>query len=143
MEKERERAEKLGYPSPIHENKNNVDKDFNEAVEFCLQHLSDIAVCIASQSEESNRLAIKLMQRLNIPLNHSGVYFSQLYGMGDNITFNLAKFGCNACKYLPYGPVKDVIPYLIRRAQENSSISGQMGRELNLVNTEIKRRKKD
>jgi proline dehydrogenase len=142
MEKERERAEKLGYPSPIHENKNNVDKDFNEAVEFCLQHLSDIAVCIASQSEESNRLAIKLMQRLNIPLNHSGVYFSQLYGMGDNITFNLAKLGCNACKYLPYGPVKDVIPYLIRRAQENSSISGQMGRELNLINTEIKRRKK-
>jgi proline dehydrogenase len=142
MEKERDRAEKFGYNCPIHNDKKSVDKDFNEAAEFCLQHLSDLAVCIASQSEESNKIAIQLMNKLNLPLNHSGVYFSQLYGMGDNITFNLAKLGCNACKYLPYGPVKDVIPYLIRRAQENSSIAGQMSRELNLINTEIKRRKK-
>jgi proline dehydrogenase len=80
------------------------------------------------------------MYEKNIPLNHPNVFFSQLYGMGDNITFNLAKIGCNACKYLPYGPVKDVIPYLIRRAEENTSFQGSMGRELRLITTELDRR---
>ncbi len=142
MEKERERAAKLDYASPIHHSKVAVNHDYDAAIKFCLENLSDISVCIASQSEESNLFAVKLMNQLNIPFNHTGVIFSQLYGMGDNITFNLAKIGCNACKYLPYGPVKDVIPYLIRRAEENSSISGQMGRELGLIVKEIKRRKK-
>jgi proline dehydrogenase len=142
MEKERERAAEMGYKSPIHENKKAVDKDFNEAVGLCLDNLQYLSVCIASQSEQSNLLALQLMQQKRIAPNHPRVYFSQLYGMGDNITFNQAKLGFNATKYLPYGPVKDVVPYLIRRAQENTSVSGQMGRELKLLVTEIKRRKR-
>ncbi len=140
MEKERERAQKMNYPSPIHEDKNAVDKDFDAAILYCLENLATLSVCIASQSEESNHLAVKLMYEKNIPLNHQNVFFSQLYGMGDNITFNLAKIGCNACKYLPYGPVKEVIPYLIRRAEENTSFQGSMGRELRLITTELTRR---
>jgi proline dehydrogenase len=141
MEKERERAEELGYPSPIHANKEAVDKDFNEAVSWCFNHLQQVYVCVASQSEASNLLAIKLLQ--NKTTEHKAhVLFSQLYGMGDNITFNLAKHGFQATKYLPYGPVKDVVPYLIRRAQENTSVAGQTGRELSLIKREIERRKK-
>ena len=108
---------------------------------LCLENLSNISVCIASQSEASNLLATQKIDKLNIDRKHPHILFSQLYGMGDNITFNLAHLGFNACKYLPYGPVKDVIPYLIRRAQENTSVSGQMGRELKLVVAELKRRK--
>lgn len=141
MEKERERAAELGYPSPIHKNKSAVDEDFNKAVLLCLQQLDHVSVCIASQSEKSNLLAIQQMEKLKLPLNHERVLFSQLYGMGDNITFNLAMTGANATKYLPYGPVKDVVPYLIRRAQENTSVGGQTGRELSLINREIKRRR--
>jgi proline dehydrogenase len=141
MEKERDRAQKKGYPSPIHDNKENVDVDFNLAMEFCLENLDFVSVCIASQSESSNLLAVKLINDRKIAMNHPNVLFSQLYGMGDNITFNLSKLGCNACKYLPYGPVKDVIPYLIRRAEENTSFQGSTGRELKLIESEIKRRK--
>lgn len=140
MEKERERAEELGYPSPIHENKEAVDKDFNEAVSWCFNHLQHVYVCVASQSEESNLLAIALLKNKNDE-EKSRVLFSQLYGMGDNITFNLAKYGFQATKYLPYGPVKDVVPYLIRRAQENTSVAGQTGRELLLIKRELVRRK--
>lgn len=142
MEKERERAEELNYDSPILATKKDVDVSFNSGMNFCFEHLERIAVCIASQSEESNVLAIKQMNELQIPHNHEHVCFSQLYGMGDNITFNLAASGYNANKYLPYGPVKEVIPYLIRRAQENSSVQGQMGRELSLIVKELKRRRK-
>jgi len=141
IEKENKRAADMGYKSPIHKNKKAVDKDFDEAVELCLNNINDVSFCVASQSEASNLLAIQLMQQKNIPFNHPHVLFSQLYGMGDNITFNLARLGFNATKYLPYGPVKDVIPYLIRRAQENSSVQGQMSRELKLITTEIARRK--
>jgi proline dehydrogenase len=141
MEKERDRAAQLGYKSPINKDKASVDKDFNEAVNLCLDHLDHVSVCIASQSEESNLLAIKQIDAKKIDRKHPHILFSQLYGMGDNITFNLARLGFNASKYLPYGPVKDVIPYLIRRAQENTSVSGQMGRELRLLTTEIERRK--
>lgn len=140
MEKERERAEELGYPSPIHENKEAVDKDFNEAVSWCFNHLQHVYVCVASQSEESNLLVIALLKNKNDE-EKSRVLFSQLYGMGDNITFNLAKYGFQATKYLPYGPVKDVVPYLIRRAQENTSVAGQTGRELLLIKRELVRRK--
>jgi proline dehydrogenase len=143
MEKERERAQKMNYSTPIHEDKNAVDKDFDAAMMYSLDNLSTISLCIASQSEGSNLLAVKLMYEKNIPLNHPNVFFSQLYGMGDNITFNLAKIGCNACKYLPYGPVKDVIPYLIRRAEENTSFQGSMGRELRLITLELERRSKN
>ncbi len=140
MEKERKRAQEMGYPSPIHENKAAVDKDFNEGMLYCLHRLDKVSLCIASQSEESNLKAIQLILENNIDKNHPHILFSQLYGMGDNITFNLSNLGYNACKYLPYGPVKDVIPYLIRRAQENTSVSGQMSRELKLIKEEIKRR---
>ena len=140
MEKERERAKELGYKSPIHTNKKGVDADFDEAVEFCLQNKESVYICVASHNEHSNLLAMQQMDALHIPRDTPHVVFSQLYGMGDNITFNLAKQGFNTAKYLPYGPVKDVIPYLIRRAQENTSVSGQTGRELTLINREIKRR---
>jgi proline dehydrogenase len=141
MEIERERAEKLGYKSPIHIDKEAADKDFDAAMNYCLDHLDHISVCIASQSEESNMLAVQQIDKKGIDRKHPHIVFSQLYGMGDNITFNLARLGFNAYKYLPYGPVKDVIPYLIRRAQENTSVSGQMGRELRLLTVEIQRRK--
>jgi proline dehydrogenase len=141
MEKENSRAAEMGYKSPIHKSKKAVDKDFDEAVALCLSNITTVAFCVASQSEASNLLAIQLMQQKNISFSHPHVLFSQLYGMGDNITFNLAHSGLNATKYLPYGPVKDVIPYLIRRAQENSSVQGQMSRELKLITTEIARRK--
>lgn len=141
MEKERERAKELHYKSPIHANKKAVDHDFNEAVNICLDNLHLLHVCIASQSEESNLQAIHHIDRKKIDRSSERIVFSQLYGMGENITFNLAKLGFNATKYLPYGPVKDVIPYLIRRAQENTSVSGQTTRELSLIKKEIKRRK--
>jgi proline dehydrogenase len=110
---------------------------------LCLDHIEQVSLCIASQSEPSNLLAIQQIDKKKIDRRHPHILFSQLYGMGDNITFNLSKLGFNASKYLPYGPVKDVIPYLIRRAQENTSVSGQMSRELRLLTTEIERRHKE
>jgi proline dehydrogenase len=141
MEKERARAKQMGYASPIHKNKKDVDRDFNEAVNLCFDNLQHLHVCVASQSEASNLLAIELMEKKKIEHSSPHILFSQLYGMGDNMTFNLAQLGFNATKYLPYGPVKDVVPYLIRRAEENTSVAGQTTRELDLVNREIKRRK--
>ena len=96
---------------------------------------------IASHNEESNLLGVQLLEEKQIPFNHPHVHFSQLYGMSDNVTFNLAKAGCNASKYLPFGPIKEVIPYLMRRAEENTSINGQSPRELSLIKKELKRRK--
>lgn len=142
MEKERERALEFNYKSPIHKNKKAVDEDFNEAVNICLDNLDSLFVCIASQSEESNLLAIQHIDKKKIERTSERIIFSQLYGMGDNITFNLAKFGFHATKYLPYGPVKDVIPYLIRRANENTSVAGQTSREFALIKKELKRRKR-
>lgn len=141
MEKERSRANQKRYPDPIQATKEKTDKDFNEAVKFCFENINDIAVIVASHNEQSNLLAFDLMQRLNIAKNHAHIHFSQLYGMSDNITFNLADSGCSVSKYLPFGPIRDVIPYLMRRAQENSSVSGQTGRELALIKREIARRK--
>ena len=141
MEKERERAQELGYGSPIQPNKEATDTDFNKAVQFCFDHLEDISVIIASHNEASNLLAAQIMHERNLAHNHPHVHFSQLYGMSDNITFNLAKEGFKVSKYLPFGPIKDVIPYLMRRAKENSSVAGQTGRELSLIRKEIARRK--
>ena len=141
MEKERRRAEEMNYRSPIQPDKFSTDKDYDASVQFCLEHLNTIAVIIASHNERSNLLATEILQQKNIPLNNAHVHFSQLYGMSDNITFNLAKAGCSVSKYLPFGPIKDVIPYLMRRAQENSSVSGQTGRELGLIKKELARRK--
>ncbi len=142
MEKERKRADEKGYASPIQPNKESTDKDYNAAVDFCIAHLDNIAVIVASHNENSNLLATQLLDKQNLPHNHPHVHFSQLYGMSDNITFNLAKSGCSVSKYLPFGPIKDVVPYLMRRAQENSSVAGQTGRELGLIKKELQRRKK-
>jgi len=140
MEKERRRAEEMGYPSPIQPDKASCDKDYNEALSMCVDHLDRISVIVATHNEESNMLTADLLDKRNIPHNHPHVHFSQLYGMSDNITFNLAKAGFSVSKYLPFGPIKDVVPYLMRRAQENSSVSGQTGRELGLIRKELERR---
>jgi proline dehydrogenase len=141
MEKERKRAAVMGYPSPIHPDKESTDRDFNAAVAFCLEHLNRIALIVASHNEYSNLYTTQLLQQKGLPFNHPHVHFSQLYGMSDNITFNLAHAGCSVSKYLPFGPIKDVIPYLMRRAQENTSVKGQTGRELSLIKKELKRRR--
>lgn len=141
MEKERSRAIAMGYPSPIQPDKASTDKDFNSGLELCIANLDIIHVIVASHNEYSNFLAIKLLKKYGCERNHPHVHFSQLYGMSDNITFNLAKGGFSVSKYLPYGPIEDVIPYLMRRAQENTSMSGQTSRELLFISQEIKRRK--
>jgi proline dehydrogenase len=140
MEKERNRAAEMGYSSPIQTDKESTDNDYNDGVEFCIDHIDRIALIVASHNEYSNLFATELLQKKNLPLNHPHVHWSQLYGMSDNITFNLAHAGCSVSKYLPFGPIKDVIPYLMRRAQENSSVAGQTGRELGLIKKELKRR---
>jgi proline dehydrogenase len=142
MEKERTRAAAKGYGSPIQPSKEASDRDYNDAVRFCIDHLDEIGLIVASHNEHSNLLATQLLQEKGYPLNHPHVHFSQLYGMSDNITFNLADAGCSVSKYLPFGPIKDVIPYLMRRAQENTSVGGQTGRELALIKKELQRRRR-
>jgi proline dehydrogenase len=141
MEKERKRAEEKNYPSPIQPNKNATDRDYDEAIRFCIDHIERIAVIVATHNEKSNLLATQLLEEKSLQPDHPHIHFSQLYGMSDNITFNLAAAGCNVSKYLPFGPIKDVVPYLMRRAQENTSVKGQTGRELSLIKKELKRRK--
>lgn len=141
MEKERRRAKEKGYPSPIQPSKEASDKDYNEAVGFCIERLDQIGLIVASHNEYSNFRAVQLLQEKGLPLNHPRVHFSQLYGMSDNITYNLAEAGCSVSKYLPFGPIRDVVPYLMRRAQENTSVGGQTSRELNLIKKELRRRK--
>lgn len=141
LEKERERATELNYQSPIQPDKEATDRDYNAALKYCVENLNEIAVVCASHNEESNRYLAKLLAENNFPANHPNAYFSQLYGMSDNLSYNLANENYNVSKYVPYGPIKDTIPYLIRRAQENSSVKGQMSRELDLISKELKRRK--
>jgi proline dehydrogenase len=140
MEKERRRADELNYPSPIQPTKDACDRDYNLALEFCVEHIDKIAFIVASHNEYSNLYTTELLDNRKLSLHHPHVHFSQLYGMSDNITFNLAKAGCPVSKYLPFGPIKEVVPYLMRRAQENSSVAGQTGRELLLIKKEMKRR---
>jgi proline dehydrogenase len=140
MEKERKRAAEKNYPSPIQPDKESSDRDYNAGLEFCIDHIDRIALIVASHNEYSNLLATQLLQQKGHPLNHPHIHWSQLYGMSDNITFNLANAGCSVSKYLPFGPIKDVIPYLMRRAQENTSVKGQTGRELGLIKKELERR---
>ena len=140
MERERARAEAMGYPSPIQRDKESTDRDYNAALLFCVDRIQQIATVVASHNEYSNLLATHLLQKRSLPYDHPHIHFSQLYGMSDNITFNLAKAGCSVSKYLPFGPINDVVPYLMRRAQENSSVSGQTGRELGLIKKELERR---
>lgn len=140
MDKERERAEEMGRPSPIHPDKAATDHAYNEAVRFCVDHYETMGSSNASHNAESNRLQAELIVQRGIPRDHPHLIFCQLYGMSDNLTFNLAESGFNVAKYVPYGPVKEVVPYLIRRAQENSSVTGDMSREHRLVIQEMKRR---
>lgn len=140
MEKENKRAAENNYPTPIQPSKAATDKDYDAAVKFCIDNIDKLAVFIGTHNENSCMLAARMLDQKGIPHNHSHVSFSQLLGMSDNITFNLAHAGYNVSKYLPYGPVKEVMPYLLRRAQENTSIAGQMGRELGLIRKEMKRR---
>ena len=141
MEKERERAYDRGYKSPIQPDKASTDRDYDASVAYCIEHINEISVIVASHNEQSNLYAARLLDEKGLAHNHQHIHFSQLYGMSDNITFNLAKEGFNVSKYLPFGPIRDVIPYLMRRAQENSSVSGQTGRELSLIKKELLRRK--
>lgn len=141
MEKERARAESKGYKSPICMDKQASDDNFDTALAYILNNLGDISIFIGTHNEQSCYLAMEMMKRLNIAKENNNVWFGQLYGMSDHISFNLASKGYNVAKYVPFGPVKDVMPYLIRRAEENTSVSGQTSRELSLLKTEKKRRK--
>jgi proline dehydrogenase len=141
MEKERARADEMNYPSPIQPDKESADRDYNDALRFCIDNITEISFVCGSHNEESVQLLARLMHERGLPPNHSHIYFSQLYGMSDNLSYVLAKEGYNVSKYVPYGPVKDTLPYLIRRARENTSVMGQMSRELDLINQEINRRK--
>ena len=141
MEKERERAAQMGYPSPIHINKEATDADFDAAAKFCMNHLQDIALLLASHNEASNIFIAAEMEKRGLAKNNAQIHFSQLYGMGDHITFNMALNGYNVSKYLPFGPISEVIPYLMRRAEENSSVNGQTNKELVMIKRELTRRK--
>jgi proline dehydrogenase len=142
MEKERKRAFEKNYPSPIQDNKENSDKDYDRAVEFCVEHIDRFGLCAGTHNENSSMNLVKLMEKKNIPNGDKRIYFSQLLGMSDHISYNLTLAGYNVAKYVPYGPVHDVLPYLMRRARENTSVKGQTGRELSLIIKEKQRRKK-
>ncbi|TWR25500.1 proline dehydrogenase [Mucilaginibacter achroorhodeus] len=140
MEKERKRAEEKGYASPIQPNKEATDRDYNDAIIYCADNVNNIAFVAGTHNEESCRLLADLLNEKKIEHKNPHVYFSQLLGMSDNLSFNLANANYNVAKYVPYGPVKAVLPYLFRRAQENTAIAGQMSRELSLISKERKRR---
>ena len=142
MEKERERAEEMGYEDPIQVDKKATDSDFDRGLEFCINNIANLELCCGSHNEQSNKYLIKLMDQHGLDSGDSRIYFAQLYGMSDNISFNLANAGYNVAKYLPYGPIKEVMPYLIRRAEENTAISGQTSREFMLIKKELARRSK-
>ncbi|WP_304063892.1 proline dehydrogenase family protein [Pedobacter glucosidilyticus] len=141
MEKERLRAQEYDYTSPIHATKQVTDDAFNKGLAYAIANLEKIHLIIASHNEESNSYATELLAQYGFAQQHPHIHFSQLYGMSDHITFNLAKAGYATSKYLPYGPIDDVVPYLMRRAEENTSVAGQTSRELQLIEQEIKRRK--
>ena len=141
LEKERQRSHEENYSEPLHKNKQDTDRDFNAGVDLCLNHLETVYFCIGTHNEES---CIQLCDKMNskgIPNNHKQIHFAQLLGMSDNISYNLAHFGYNVAKYVPYGPIESVMPYLFRRAEENSSIAGQTSREFALIKKEVNRRK--
>jgi len=142
MEKERDRASKMDYPSPIQPNKQASDNDYNLAIHFCLDNLDRISFMAGTHNEHSSQLLAEELDKRGLARNDKRVYFAQLLGMSDNLTFNLSEAGYNVAKYMPYGPVKAVMPYLFRRAQENTSVAGQTSRELSLIIAEKNRRKK-
>ena len=134
-------ATEKGYPDPIQKDKQSTDNDFNKAIELCVRELKYISICLGTHNEKSCLLLIDLMKKNNIDKADSRIYFAQLLGMSDHISFNLSKAGYNVAKYVPYGPIDEVMPYLIRRAEENTSVAGQTGRELSLIKKELKRRR--
>ncbi len=141
MEKERERAETMGYKSPIQPDKESTDRDYNAALKFCIEHIDRISIFNGTHNEYSSKYLTELMAEKGLKKNDHRIYFAQLFGMSDHISFNLASNGYNVAKYLPYGPVQHVMPYLFRRAEENTSVAGQTGRELSLILKERNRRK--
>ena len=140
MEKENDRAQEMGYPTPICGSKAETDDNFNTVLRYIFDHLDDISLFLGTHNEESSLLAMQIMQEKDIAPSDDRVWFGQLYGMSDHISFNLAAEGYNVAKYIPFGPVKDVMPYLIRRAEENTSVAGQTNRELEMIKKEKKRR---
>ena len=142
MEKERKRAAENNYTSPIQPDKSSSDRDFNLALEFVVNHHEKFGLCAGTHNESSSLYLTELMTAKGIEKSNPNFYFSQLLGMSDHISFNLANEGYNVAKYVPYGPIKDVLPYLIRRAEENTSVAGQSSRELSLITTERNRRRK-
>tara|TARA_B100001057_G_scaffold467004_1_gene524710 strand:+ start:149 stop:1339 length:1191 start_codon:yes stop_codon:yes gene_type:complete len=141
MEKERKRAAERGYPSPIQPDKAATDRDFDAGIRWCLEHLDCVAFCSGSHNEASNALLARHLQEAGISADDPRVWSAQLLGMSDHISFNLAKSGLNVAKYVPFGPIRETIPYLIRRAEENSFVAGQTSRELELIKRELQRRK--
>jgi proline dehydrogenase len=141
MEKERARAKEKGYTSPIQKDKISSDKDYNAALELCIKSIDFCAICAGTHNEESTHFLIQLMEKYAIEKSNKKVYFAQLLGMSDHISFNLGNEKYRVVKYVPYGPLEDVMPYLLRRAEENTSVAGQTGRELGLIQKEMKRRK--
>ena len=141
LEKENERAEEKGYKSPICDTKFETDQNFNNGVHYMMDHLDCMSLFAGTHNEDSSYLLMNLMSEKKLLNNDPRIWFGQLYGMSDHISFNLANKGYNVAKYVPFGPVKDVMPYLIRRAEENTSVAGQTGRELALIKKEKKRRK--
>ncbi|WP_299677684.1 proline dehydrogenase family protein [uncultured Dokdonia sp.] len=141
MEKENERAEEMKYETPICASKSDTDDNFNNTLKYIFDHLEDVSVFLGTHNEASCLLAMEIMKEKSIAIHDKRVWFGQLYGMSDHISFNLASEGYNVAKYMPFGPVKDVMPYLIRRAEENTSVAGQTNRELELIKSERKRRK--
>ena len=141
MEKENKRAEEMGYPTPICESKEATDTNYDVTMEYMMDNLDSMSIFAGTHNELSSYKLIAMMQAKGISKNDNRIWFGQLYGMSDNISYNLAEHGYNVAKYLPFGPVRDVMPYLIRRAEENTSVAGQTSRELNLLKTERQRRK--
>lgn len=140
MEKENAYAMKNGTASPVHSTKEATDKDYNLALEFCIEQIDTMVLVAGTHNKSSIQLLMHLMEDKGLPRNCDNIYFSQLFGMGDILSYNLSKFGYNVCKYLPFGPVKQVIPYLVRRARENSSVRGFTSRELQTIKNEMARR---
>ncbi len=140
MEKERKRAKDKSYEDPILTDKKSTGLQFNEGLKYCVENINNLELCMGSHNEASNYLLIELIKNNKIAKNDQRIYFSQLYGMSDHISFNLANAGYNVVKYVPYGPIETVMPYLFRRAKENTSIAGQSSRELELVKKELNRR---
>ena len=141
LEKERERARHLGYKSPVNATKSETDREYNKAVEIFIDNIDVVEICVGTHNENSCKLLVQYMTENNLANNHPHIYFSQLYGMSDNISFNLANAGYNVSKYLPFGPVESTLPYLARRAEENTAIAGQMSKELDIIVKERRRRK--